>query len=304
MIEAPSSTWFTYAPEWGWLIVLYFVFGGLAGGCYFLATLIDLFGRPQDRALARLGYYIALPCIMVSGVLLLFDLTRPDRFWHLFIERNTLLPMWKSWSPMSTGSWALPVFGLFAFLSFLGAIAESGRVSWRRAGVLRPPGIVGIVIGVLGSLLGLYVAGYTGVLLSVTNRPLWADTTLLGMLLVVSAVSISAALMVLLASGWRRWRLPGIAALNRIDAQVLVVEAIVLVALIVTLGPVARGLLNPLPLLLLAVTILVGIAAPLALHWRKDWLGARNVAMAATLVLVGGVVLRTLVVFSGEGILQ
>ena len=32
-----------------------------------------------------------------------------------------------------------------------------------------------------GRILGLYLAGYTGVLLSVTNRPIWADTTLLGL---------------------------------------------------------------------------------------------------------------------------
>ena len=56
--RAPSSA---RRPDWGWLIVFYFFFGGLAGGCYFLAALIDLFGRPEDRPLARLGYYIAFP---------------------------------------------------------------------------------------------------------------------------------------------------------------------------------------------------------------------------------------------------
>ena len=52
---APSSTFFTASPEWHWLIIGYFFIGGLAGGCYFLAVLIDFFGRPEDRALARLG---------------------------------------------------------------------------------------------------------------------------------------------------------------------------------------------------------------------------------------------------------
>ena len=55
----PSSTFFSVPPEWGWLIVWYFFFGGLAGGCYFLAVLIDFFGRAEDRPLARLGYYIS-----------------------------------------------------------------------------------------------------------------------------------------------------------------------------------------------------------------------------------------------------
>ena len=68
MNGVPSSTYFSAPPDWGWLIVLYFFFGGLAGGCYFLASLIDLFGRPEDRPLARLGYYIAFPCIASERV--------------------------------------------------------------------------------------------------------------------------------------------------------------------------------------------------------------------------------------------
>src|SRR5690606_34310726 len=101
MIDAPSSTWVTLSPHWGWCIVFYFFIGGLAGGCYFLATLIDWFGRPEDRPLARLGYYVAFPAVLISGLLLTVDLTRPLRFWHMLIERNTGLPMFKPWSPMS-----------------------------------------------------------------------------------------------------------------------------------------------------------------------------------------------------------
>ena len=133
MNGVPSSTWFTVPPDWGWLIVLYFFFGGLAGGCYFLATLTDLFGRPEDRPLARLGYYIVLPCLIISGILLIFDLSRPERFWHLLIETHTWRPMFKYWSPISIGSWALLLFGLFALLSFLGALAEAGRLQWAAA---------------------------------------------------------------------------------------------------------------------------------------------------------------------------
>ena len=66
----PSSTYFSAPPDWGWLIALYFFFGGLAGGSYFLASLIDLFGRPEDRPLSHLGYYIPFPCVLLSGLLL------------------------------------------------------------------------------------------------------------------------------------------------------------------------------------------------------------------------------------------
>jgi protein NrfD len=121
MNGVPSSTYFSAPPDWGWLIALYFFFGGLAGGSYFLASLIDLFGRSEDRPLSHLGYYIPFPCVILSGLLLTLDLQRPLRFWHMLIESNTYRPMFKYWSPMSIGSWALLIFGIFAFISFMGA---------------------------------------------------------------------------------------------------------------------------------------------------------------------------------------
>jgi formate-dependent nitrite reductase membrane component NrfD len=297
----PSSTYFTVPPDWGWLIVFYFFFGGLAGGCYFLAVLIDLFGRPEDRPLARLGYYIAFPCVVISGILLTVDLTRPERFWHMLLESHTLRPMFKYWSPMSLGSWALLTFGIFSFLSFLAALADSGRLSWPVARRLRTPGIIGRVIAIVGGLLGFYVAGYTGVLLAVTNRPIWSDTPLLGMLFVVSAASISAALMILLAHRYG-WTTPGLLALHRMDVWVIVLEFLVLIAVIVSLGPVVRAWLNAWGLLLFLGVIVVGMLLPLLLYWRRDWLGDRNVTAAAALVLVGGLILRMVIVFSAEGI--
>jgi formate-dependent nitrite reductase membrane component NrfD len=297
----PSSTYFTAAPEWGWLITLYFFFGGLAGGCYFLAVLIDLFGRPEDRPLARLGYYVAFPCVIISGILLTVDLTRPLRFWHMLLQSNTFLPMLKYWSPMSLGAWALLIFGFFSFLSFLAALVDDGRWSWSGGRGLRPPGRLGVVLAVIGGLFGFFIAGYTGVLLAVTNRPIWSDTPLLGMLFIVSAASISAALMILLARG-SGWTMPGIAALHRLDAWVIVLEFLVLIAVVISLGPVARAWLNAWGLLLFFGVIILGMLIPLTLYWRKGWFGERHMTTAAVLVLVGGFLLRMVIVMSSEAL--
>jgi protein NrfD len=297
----PSSTYFSAPPEWAWFIVCYFFLGGLAGGSYFLASLIDVFGKPEDRPLSRLGYSIAFPCVAISGVLLTVDLRRPERFWHMVIESHTYRPMFKSWSPMSSGSWALTMFGLFAFLSFLSALGEAERLHWPAARRLGLSGRWGGMISVIGGLLGLYVAGYTGVLLAVTNRPIWSDTPLLGMLFIVSAASTSAALILLLARG-SRLTTPGLFSLRRIDAWFLMLEFIVLVALILSLGPVLRAWLNVWGLLLVVGVIVLGVLFPLTLHWRRDWLGSLNMPTAAALVLVGGFLLRLVIVFSAQGV--
>jgi formate-dependent nitrite reductase membrane component NrfD len=310
MIDAPSSTWFTVGPHWGWLIVTYFFVGGVAGGCYLLATLIDLFGRREDRPLARLGYYIAFLGVLVSGLLLSADLGRPMRFWHMLIESNTYRPMFKPWSPMSIGSWALTIFGLFTFLSFLAALAEDDRIRWpalRTIGArwpalrrLRAPSALGRVISVIGAIFGLYIAGYTGVLLAVTNRPIWSDTPLLGMLFVVSGTSTAAALMLLLAhrSGWT---MPSLTNLHRMEAWVIVLELLVLVALLVSLGPVLIAWLNAWGVLLLLVVAL-GLVWPLVLSSRAPRSGQLNLARAAPLVLLGSFLLRLVIVFSSQAI--
>jgi protein NrfD len=311
MIEAPSSTWFTLAPHWRWLIVLYFFFGGLAGGCYFLAVLIDLFGRPADRPLARLGYYIALPLVVLCGLLLVVDLNKPLRFWHMLIERNTFGPMFKLWSPMSTGSWVLLIFGLFSLGGFLTALADDDRLtsprlrrlqpSLRPLIRLKPPSILGRLFAVVGGFFGFFIAGYTGVLLSVTNRPIWSDTNLLGLLFIVSAASTSAALLVLLAHR-RGWTMPAVAALQRMDAWMIVLELAVLVAVMISLGPVLSAWLNAWGALLVVGVMIIGLLLPLVMSWRPGALRWSSMTTGAVLVLIGGFLLRVVVVLSSESV--
>src|SRR3989442_11797909 len=119
-----SSTFFTATPHWRWLIVAYFFLGGLAGGSYFLATLMDLFGKREDRPLVRLGYLIAFPAVCLCGLLLTVDLGRPERFWHMLIQAGTFRPMVKADSPMPIGSWGLLFFGGGAFPSPVAAPAR------------------------------------------------------------------------------------------------------------------------------------------------------------------------------------
>jgi len=268
---------------------MYFFLGGLAGGSYFLSALIDLFGRREDRPVAHLGYYVAFPCLAVSGLLLAVDLGRPLRAWHMFVQSNTYRPMIKSWSPMSIGSWALSILGLFAFLSFLAALADDGRIPWSGLRRLRAPSAMGRIIAVFGGLFGLYVAGYTGVLLAVTNRPIWSDTPLLGLLFIVSAASTSAALMILLAHRSGRTT-PAVADLHRMDDWVIALELLVLSALLNVWG------------ILLAIVIVLGMIAPLVLSWRARRVHHVSLATPALLILVGGFLLRVVIVFSAQAV--
>jgi protein NrfD len=298
-----SDTFFTAAPNWTWWIIFYFFVGGIAGTAFFLAAVLDLIGRPADRPTARLGYYVAFIGALISGFLLTVDLDRPLRFWHMLIESNTGRLMFKSWVPMSVGSWGLLLFGLFSSLAAIAALSEerqrprllqSGPIRFLRR---RRPSVV---IAVLGSVFGLFLAGYTGVLLAVTNRPVWADSTLVGLLFLVSGASTGAAALILLGIR-RRAATPGtLSWLRWFDQRVLILELLVLIAFLISLGSVARVFLSIWGVLLLVGVVGIGILWPLIMERRRPAHGPRDLARAASLVLVGGFLLRMVVLLSSE----
>ena len=297
MDDFPSDTFYTLSPEWGWLIVVYFFLGGIAGGAAFLAAMLDLFGRPEDRPVARLAYLWAVPLAAISSVLLIVDLNRPERFLHMVWKSETGGLIFKWWSPISLGVWILMLFSVFTGLALLGVFGEWG---WLPRGLVAlRQGPLGQVISALAGIFGLALGGYTGVLLAATNRPLWGDTSLLGLLFLLSGISAAAALLTLL--GWRRAHPGTVHWLGEMDAYSSILELIVLVVLVVSVGAVAREVLGWGWGVLLAVgTGLVGILIPLLLHYRPRLLGRLTIPSAAVLVLIGGFVLRVAVVLASE----
>ena len=300
-----SDTFFTSSPHWTWWIIFYFFVGGIAGTAFFLAALLDLFGRPADRPLVRLGYYVAFAGALISGFLLTVDLNRPERFWHMLIQSNTGAPMFKSWVPMSVGSWGLLLFSLFAFLGALGALGEERRgptlLQSAPVRMLRRRG-PSVVIAVLGSIFGLFLAGYTGVLLAVTNRPIWADSTLLGLLFLVSGASTGAAALILLGI-WRRAGHPAsLAWLDWFDKRVILLELLVLIVFLMSLGSVARVFLSWWGVALLLGVVGIGILGPLLLGRKGDTATPSHLVRSASMVLLGGFLLRVVVLMSSAEI--
>ena len=298
MQTALPDTFFTEPPHFRWLIILYFFVGGISGGALLLAGLVRLFGHPEDRPFVRLASYLSLVGAVVSGILLIIDLGVPLRFWHMMIQNHTGRLMFKWWSPMSVGVWGLLFFGFFALLASLGMLAEDGRPGWRRFRFLAEPPLVtaGAVGGIFG---GLFLAGYTGVLLAVTNRPVWADSSWLGLVFLLSAISTSVAALLLLGR-WRGIEAPStVAWLLRFDRVALALELVAIIALVVSLGGAVRALLNGWGVLLLLGVIGLGILVPLLLQRGR---AVHDFVLSATLVLVGGFLLRVVVLLSSEQI--
>jgi formate-dependent nitrite reductase membrane component NrfD len=285
-------------PQWHSLIVWYFFVGGIAAGAYVMAALADLFGDADDRRGVRVAYYIAFPLVAVCGLLLIIDLGRPERFWHMLIQSNTLRPMFKWWSPMSVGSWGLMALGVFSFASFVGVLAEDGWMGLSRFSPLAArlrTGWTGRLFALGGSLAAFFVGSYTGVLLGASNQPVWSNTTWIGALFLASSASTGIATMVLL-DRWLRLdvREAVIENLEHLDSWAIVLELLMLSIMIVSLGHGARPALARWPGLLLPWFVFpLGLVAPLVV---KKLAGTAGAVAASILVLLGGFALRAAVV--------
>ena len=297
MAPALAVQHFTQPPNWEWYILGYFFLAGLAGGCYVLGTMLRLWGGPADEPAARIAFIAALICVALCPILLTVDLGQPLLFWHMLINTGDGGLSFKYWSPMSVGAYALLFFGIFAFVS-----AVEAFLSWRGNGLLGvfAAGPLAVVWMVIGSLLGLYIASYTGVLLAVSNQPVWSDSWALGALFLASGMSGAAALLVLLALRWRAAATSS-DVLATADAYFIVLEAILIVIFLVTLG--IAGTISHLfaPLwLLLWILVLAGLLLPAAVRFRLLRESALPAVVIPLVVLVGVLALRAVVIFGAQ----
>ncbi|HEX6349992.1 MAG TPA: NrfD/PsrC family molybdoenzyme membrane anchor subunit [Candidatus Dormibacteraeota bacterium] len=292
---------FARAPAWGVWILLYFFFAGIAGGAYVIATLVRL--RGGDGPVARTGYLLALPCVVLCPIFLTIDLGQPLRFWHMMINTSPggVGLNLNTATPMSLGVWALLVYGFFTFVSF---VAELGFLPPLRAGTP-----LGTFFAVIGSLFGLFIAGYTGVLLSVSNQPVWSDTPVLGGLFLASGMSGAAAAIWLLGGRRGPAAMGDFEGLDTAAFYFAVLELLLLLVFFVTIAAAGSlGTALRLPWTLLWLLALLALAFPLAGMGRRgiavDRGGAAvltgNATLVAVVVLVGVLALRAAVIGSAQ----
>jgi polysulfide reductase chain C len=303
---------FVQPPHWEWYILAYFFLGGLSGGAYALATMLRLIGGPRDEATARIGFLTAFPLLVACPILLALDLGQPLRFWHMLIDTTPghLGPAFKDWSPMSVGSWVLLLYGVFAFVSFLEVLVPAGRSLPR---ILS--GGIGRIFTVVGAILGLFIASYTGVLLSVSNQPIWSDTWALGGLFLASSLGGAAALL-----SWLARHRPEAEATERrlfsADRYFALLELVLIVLFFVNLagaGTLARALAGPWAgfwgLVVVSLLLpLAGLGRPRprtevaagssSVPAGRAASGSRTMVLAG--VLIGVLLMRFVVIFSAQ----
>ena len=284
------------SPHWPLLIDVYFFLGGLAGGAFVIATVALLLDARRYRDIARAGYYLALVALLPCPLILIVDLGVPSRFLNMLGRFNPQ-------SPMSMGAWALLLFSVMAGLAALLTLLEDTR---RGRDLSKPK----LVVGVIGGFFAFFLAAYPGVLIGATTRPLWTNGHALGALFLAVGASSGAAGIALIIAALRGRATEMLARLNTAIVAALLVEAIAIVVFLVSVSssgsPAAARALGAMVgaghgLLFWGGAVALGIVVPFVLGLR----GMRRAsvaltALASVLVLVGGFIVKTVIMTAGQ----
>ena len=162
-----------HAP-WGWRVSLYTWTKGIAAGGLLVPLILILAGQLSwGSPLARWAApVVALAFLGATGILLIWDLRHPARFYLIFTR-----PQWRSW--LVRGSFIIGGYGGAAALYLLGSLAGSVVLRQVAAGLVLP--------------LAIATACYTAYLFAQAKaRDLW-QSPLLAPHLAVQAVLAGAA---------------------------------------------------------------------------------------------------------------
>lgn len=298
-------------PHWAnWMLVVETFAAGAAAGIIFFIALANIAGTAQDREVAsRLGLLPA-PLMVIAAILLTVDLGEPGRFLNLIfthpqaVERTGPF-MYNPNSPMNAGTYIIAIFGLLTVVPFLDGLKHLGRLPVGRelfCGLAHNP-----VLMAVAALFALATGAYSGVLISVTNQPVWSDTYIMGGLYAAFSVLTGFAVAAIAADRMRaretagavRTGLMGTAAVTGIllallvgnlaalgTAAPLIASGSGLVAPIFWIGAIGLAVLYP----------IVVIAAGPRLAVRG--VPASHLAVLGTVVLVGVLAFRYSVLYS------
>jgi formate-dependent nitrite reductase membrane component NrfD len=279
--------------HWTWQIPIYFWLGGIGAGTQLFATIAQLLGH-KDEALKRVSRYTVLATMLLSPVLLIWDLGRPERFYNM-------LRILKLRSPMSTQSWSLFGFGNLGGLVAARQAAEDGLLlgdnPLSRLVIRLVPDRL---LTVLALPFGLFVGFNTGNLISATSVPIWArNWMLMGPTFLTSGLSTALSWLSLVLHLGRWGEAKTLRVLHRAEKAVILIEGLLIGASLIRMSRWSKPLFSKeVAPLFVGGTLIGGLLAPFVLLSGKE---RRSRSMlASVLALAGGLAFRFAVIKGGR----
>ncbi len=286
---------------WEWQIPVYLFLGGMVAGMMIIAGYFLFSGRHKESNCSCFFIPIVSVVLLSLGMFALFlDLAHKLYVWRLYTT-------FQFTSPMSWGAWILILVypALIANILIKPAKWMTDRIpklNEYSKKINDHPFLVKN-IGIANMILGMMLGAYTGVLLSTMgSRPLW-NTSLLWVLFLVSGLSAAAAFVHLFAKNKYESEL-----LAKADNGFLIIELFVFVMIFLGLLSSARPHIEAAHLLLSGAyapvfwvfVIGIGIIVPLIIQLLAVNHKVSHTAIAPILVIVGGLILRFVIVSAGQ----
>lgn len=290
-----------YLTIWGWEIPLYLFLGGLVAGILFFSSLYYIRGKKDSYPTAvKRAPLFTVPLLMIGLLALFLDLSHKLYVWRFY---TTI----RFESPMSWGSWTLLIITPLSLLWSLIWVEEiwpnwNWPWKWISAIIDFTKKYQIYVAWVL--LVGAIVLGmYTGILLSAFNaRPFW-NSAILGPLFLASGLSAGTALILLMSNSQEEKKL-----FSKIDLMIIGLELFLIIHLFmgflastqVHIEAAFLFLGGPYTASFWIFVVALGLVFPLIIEILEIRGYHVSVKIPAILVLMGGLILRFIVVDAGQ----
>jgi polysulfide reductase chain C len=281
---------------WGIPVAVDLFFAGLGAGSFCLAALACRKKGPGWEACSRMASFLAPLSIVIGLSMLILDLRSRFRFWMTLTVFH-----WQS--PMSVGTWLLTAFFLVSCLFALYELPAPVRQRIPVIGTLpiwnRPASRNRI--GIIGIALALGVSVYTGVLLSASRLPLWRNLSL-PFLFFVSAIATGfagGAALGMLALRTHRMEAMG-EPLQHLRGSYLRLLPLYFLAALLYVFSIDPFLTGWNLWIWWTGVVGIGILIPLILVISKKALSTRRAWVLFSCLLIGGFLLRTVLVLAGQ----
>jgi formate-dependent nitrite reductase membrane component NrfD len=278
--------------HWTWQIPVYFWIGGIGAGVHLFSTIAQILGH-KDEALTRTSRYTVLATMILSPILLIWDLGRPERFYNM-------LRVLKLRSPMSTQSWSVSAFGNLSGLIAARQAAEDGLLGDDNPLVRLVKLIPARTLSILALPVGLNVGSNTGNLISATSVPLWARNWLfMGPTFLASGLSTALSWLSLVLHLTNSGEKKTLRTLHRAEKAIIVIEAGLMATSLARMSRWSKPLFSrEVAPLFVGGTLLGGLVAPMALLFGKET--RKKSLLASILVLAGGLAFRFAIIKGGR----
>lgn len=156
---------------WGPAYALYFFLIGMSAGAFILSMLPHVCPHEEKyMPLSKTAWLISFVLLLITGPILILDLTQPARFIHLFFPNYMHIS-----SPLMWGTLLLLGMGLFSILYGWALFTKSKQVR---------------LFGMIGGLFALGLPLYSGFDMAVQpGRPIWHSAVISPLFLILSLSS-------------------------------------------------------------------------------------------------------------------